>query len=258
MNYQTQFIPDALVGEKPFVDLIRKAGREEQFQKLIEDYFGGSRPFLEEIERYIHDNRANILHRLHITADGTPLHVETLNVFVRLGGIIKLTVEAQDPEAAREAARNLILHDPDGDVLTLCREDLTTVVPISYERDDGTVTHDYGPTPEERAALQKEAEGHKLWTLMRLERDACGHVEVPESKLFVSLSEAQTQMAREYSDRYDRLPEGEPNFYQTPSDGEMRCYLELHDTASVEWVIVEAKLCAVQWTGSEKTWQMKR
>lgn len=255
MNYQTKFSPDALVGEKPFVDLIRKAGREEQFQKLIEDYFGGSRPFFEEIERYVHDNRANILHRLHITADGTPLHVETLNVFVHLGGIIKLTVEAKDPEAAREAARNLILHDPDGSVLTLCREDITTVVPISYERDDGAVTHDYGPTPEERAALQKEAEGYKLWTLMRMERDACGHVEVPESKLFVSLSEAQTQMAREYYDRYDQLPVG-LKFYQTPSDGEMRCYLELHDTASVEWVIVETKLCAVQW--DEKSWQTKR
>lgn len=49
MNYQTKFSMDELVGEKPFVDLIRKAGREEQFQKLIEDYFGGSLPFLEEI-----------------------------------------------------------------------------------------------------------------------------------------------------------------------------------------------------------------
>ena len=256
MNYQTQFSMDELVGEKPFVDLIRKAGREEQFQKLIEDYFGGSLPFLEEIERYIHDNRANILHRLHITADGTPLHVETLNVLVWIGGIIKLTVEAQDPESAWESACNLILHDPDGAVLNLCPDDLTTVVPISYEQADGAMTHDYGPTPEERAALQKEAEGHKLWTLMRLERDACGHVEVPESKLFVSLSEAQTQMAREYSDLYDRLTEGEPNFYQTPSDGEMRCYLEFHDTSSVEWVIVEAKLCAAQCKG--KSWQTKR
>ena len=207
MNYQTQFSPDALVVEKPFVDLIRKSGREEQFQKLIEDYFGGSCPFMEEIERYIRDNRANILHRLNITADGTTLHVKTLNVFVRLGGIIKLTVEAQDPEAAREAARNMIMHDPDWSVLTLCRDDLTTVVPISYELDDGSVTHDYGPKPEERAAIQKENEGHKLWTLMRLDRDACGHVEVTESKMFVSLSEAQIQMAREYSEQYDRLPE---------------------------------------------------
>lgn len=252
MNYQTQFSPDALVGEKPFVDLIRKSGREEQFQKLIEDYFGGSCPFLEEIERYIHDNRANILHRLHITEDGTTLQVETLNVFVRLGGIIKLTVEAQDPEAAREAARNLIMHDPEWAVLTLCRDDLTAVVPISYERDGGSVTHDYGPTPEERAAMQKENEVHKLWTLVRMERDACGHVEVTESKLFMSLSEAHTQMAREYSEQYDRLPEGEPKFYQTASDGEMRCYMELNDTESVEWVIVEAKLCAAQCTGSEK------
>lgn len=248
MNYQTQFSLDALVGEKLFVDLIRKAGREKQFLNLIEDYFSGSRPFLEEIERYIHYNRANILHRLCITADGTPLHAETFNVSVRLGGIIRIAVEAHDPEAAREAARNLVLHMADGAVLTLCREDLTTVVPISYELDDGSVTHDYGPTPEERDALQKEADAHKLWALMRLERDACGHVEVHESKMFVSLSEAQTQMAHEYSDRYEQLLEGELALFQTPSDGDMRCYLSYHDMSMVEWVIVEAKLFTAQWS----------
>ena len=222
---------------KRVVEMICNAGKSSEFVDLIEERFGYENDTAAdfEINKWVIDEVVGIMGRLGLTLDGKPVK-KKFKVFYRITGVSYEEVEADNAEEARE---KFLEEFYNGDPLHCIEsDDIETVVPISYEEDEGD-TKDYGPSEESRRELENSLVGIRLFALVRIDKNECGTVEMPSVKMFASMEEAWTEMDEDYLrtlDAYERV--GNVSMYKSPTDGVVECYVVGQDKTSAKWNVI--------------------
>lgn len=222
------------------VDRIKKAGKEDEFTKILEEEFDSEVDTFSDydIDQYVSSNAVEIMKRLGLTIEGKPIR-KMYKVFYRVTAISNEEVEAGDPEEAREKFLDELYGDGDP-ILSLLRDDIESAVPVAYEEGDDGGTVDYGPSEEARKELDNALVGVRIFALVRVDKDECGTVETPSVRLFASLEEAKSEMSEDYMGTlrvYERA--GNVNMYESPTDGAVECYVIGQDSTSAKWNIIE-------------------
>lgn len=222
---------------KRVVDMIRKAGKMHEFQEALDDWFHHDIPTTDDIQEHVANSSKNILNRIGLDENGNRLDVKKFKVFYRITGVSYEEVEADNAEEARE---KLLEEFNEGDPLyCINRDDIETVVPISYEENEGD-TKDYGPSEESRQELENSLAGVRLFALVRVDKDECGTVDTQSVRLFASLEETKQEMRKDYDFAfgvYDRT--GNVDSFMPVEDGIVTCYVHGKDGTEAKWNIFE-------------------
>jgi hypothetical protein len=223
---------------KRVVEMICNAGKSSEFVDLIKKRFDHENDTAAdfEISKWVIDEVVSIMGSLGLTLDGKPVK-KKFKVFYRITGVSYEEVEADNAEEARE---KFLEEFNEGDPLyCINRDDIETVVPISYEENEGD-TKDYGPSEESRQELENSLAGVRLFALVRVDKDECGTVETPSVRLFASLEEAKQEMLKDYAFAfgiYDRT--GNVDSFMPVEDGIVTCYVYGKDGTEAKWNIIE-------------------
>lgn len=150
---------------KRVVDMIRKAGKMDEFKEALEDWFHGDHPTSDDIQEHVANSSKSILDRIGLDENGNRLDRKKFKVFYRITGTGSEEIEAETPEEARDTFIKEFRGSPRTPCVFIEWGDVESVTPVCYDCGDGE-TKDF----EVSGDHEKESENASHGPGMRMPR----------------------------------------------------------------------------------------
>ena len=224
---------------KRVVDMIRKAGKMDEFKEALDDWFHGDHPTSDDIQEHVASSSKSILNRIGLDENGNRLDRKKFKVFYRITGTGSEEIEAETPEEARDKFIEEFWDSPGDPLLCIERSDVESVTPVCYDCGDGD-TKDYEFSGDHEKDLGNTSPKHEMFALVKISQEDSGHILRPEVKFFMEIERARSLMKFEFDAWFHACGE-EAYMYQEPTDGIDTCYVNCKDGTFARWFIVKSK-----------------